>query len=63
MDSLWTPGNIIPIDGSYYEAIDSSFSQKKNSYLETLSMRCKKTIRVEDNIKGMSIASYINLYT
>ena len=63
MDSLWTPGNIMPFDVLYYEAIDLSFSQKKMSYLEILSMQCKKTIRVEDNKKRMSIASYINLYS
>ena len=51
MDSLWTPGNIIPTDVSYYEVIDSSFLQKKISYLEFLSMQCKKTIKVENNKK------------
>ena len=28
-----------------------------------LSMQCRKNIRVEDNKKRMSIASYINIYT
>ena len=49
MDSLRTPRNITLIDGSCYEAIDSSISQEIFSYLKMLSMQCKKNIRVEDN--------------
>ena len=62
INSLWTPKNITAIDGWYYEAIDSSISQEIFSYLKMLSMQCRKNIRVKDNKKRMSKASYINMY-
>ena len=49
--SLWTPRNITPLDGSCYEANDSSISQEIFSYLKMLSMQSRKNIRVEDNKK------------
>ena len=49
MDSLWTS-----LDGSCYEAIDSSISQNIFSYLK---------MTVEDNKKRINIANFINLCT
>ena len=52
-----------------YRAMKQSIHQfhKKfiliHSYLKTLSRQCRKNIRVEDNSKRISIASYINIYT
>ena len=66
MDSLWTPRNITSLDGSCYEAIDSSISQNIFSYLKMFSMQCRKNITVEDNKKKkkkMNIANFINIYT
>ena len=63
MDSLWTPRNITSLDGSCYEAIDSSVSQNIFSYLKILSMQCRKNITVKDNKKRMNIANSINIYT
>ena len=62
MDSLWTPRNITSLDGSYYEAIDSSISENIFSYLKMFSMQCRKNITVEDNKKRMNIANFINIY-
>ena len=62
MDSLWTPRNITSLDGSCYEAIDSSVSQNIFSYLKMFSMQCRKHITVEDNKKRMNIANFINIY-
>ena len=42
MDSLWTPKYITSLDGSGYEAIDSSISQLIFSYLKMFSMQCRK---------------------
>ena len=66
MDSLWTPRNIASLDGSYYEATDSSVSQNIFSYLKMFSMQCRKNITIEDNKKRMNIANlyiYENVYT
>ena len=63
MDSLWTPRNITSLDGSCYEAIDSSISQNIFSYLKMFSMQCRKNITVEDNKKRMNITNFINIYT
>ena len=63
MDSLRTPRNIISLNGSCYEAIDSSISQNIYSYLKMFSMQRSKSITVEDNKKRMSIANFINIYT
>ena len=63
MDSLWTLRNITSLDGSCYEAIDSSISQNIFSYLKMFSMQCRKNITVEDNKKRMNIANFINIYT
>ena len=62
MDSLWTLRNITSLDGSCYEAIDSSISQNIFSYLKMFSMQCRKNITVEDK-KRMNITNFINKYT
>ena len=51
IEFIWTPTNTTPIDGSCYEAIDSSISQERFSDLKILRMQCTKNIRVEDNKK------------
>ena len=51
MDSLWTFRNITSLDGSCYEAIDPSISQKTFSYLKMLNMQCRKNTAAEDNKK------------
>ena len=64
MDSLWTPRNITSLDGSCYEAIDSSISQNIFSYLKMFSMQCRKNITVKDNKKKrINITNFINIYT
>ena len=63
MDLLWTPRNTMLLDGSCYEAIDSSISQNIFSYLKMFSMQCRKNITVEDNKKTMNIANFTNIYT
>ena len=63
MDSLWTPRNITSLDGSCYEAIDSSIAQNIFSYLKMFSMQCRKDITVEDNKKSINIAIFLNIYT
>ena len=63
MDSLWTPRNVTPLDGSCCEGIDSSTSQNIFSYIKMFSMICRKNITVEDNEKRMNIANVINIYT
>ena len=63
MDSLWTTRNITSLDGSCYEAIDSSVSKNIFSYLKIYSMQCRKNIAVEDNKKRMNIGNFINVYT
>ena len=55
--------NITSLDGSYYEAIDQSISQKIFSYLKTFSMECRKNTAVEDNKQRMNIANFVNIYT
>ena len=62
MDSPSTPRNITSIDGSCYEAIDSSILQNIFSYLKMFSMKCNKSIIVEDNKKRMNVADFINIY-
>ena len=62
MDSLSTPRNIASLDGSCYEAIDSSISQNIFSYLKMFSMQCRKNITVKDNKKRMNIANFVNIY-
>ena len=62
MDSLGIPRNTTSLDGSCYEAIDSSISQYIFSYLKIYSMRYEKKITVEDNKKRMNIAN-LNIYT
>ena len=63
MDPLCTPRNITSLDGSCYEAIDSSILQNIFSYFKMLSTQCRKNITVEDNKKRMNIANFINIYT
>ena len=63
MDSLWTPRNIISLDGSCYEAIDPSISENIFSYLKMFGMQCKKNITVEENKKRRNIANFKNMYT
>ena len=64
MDSLWTPRNITSLDGSCYEAIDSSISQNTFSYLKMSGMQYRENITVEDNKKiKMNITTLINIYT
>ena len=62
MDSLWSPRNITSLDGSRYEAIDSSVSQNIFSYLKMFTMKCRKNITVEDKKIRMNIANFINIY-
>ena len=62
MDSLWSPRNITSLDGSCYEAIDSSVSQNIFSYLKMFTMKCRKNITVEDKKIRMNIANFINIY-
>ena len=62
MDSLWTARNITSLDGSGYEATNSSISKNIFSYLKMFSMQCKKIIAVEDK-KKMNITNFINIYT
>ena len=62
MDSLWTLRNITSLDGSCYEAIDSSISQNTFSYLKTFSIQCRKDTTAEDNKKNINIANFINIY-
>ena len=62
MDSLWTARNITPIDGSSYEAIDSSISQETFSCLKMFNMKCRKNIRAEDDKERMNIVNFINMY-
>ena len=57
MDSLWTPRNITSLDGSCYEAIDSSVSQNIFGYLKIFSMQCRKSTTAEDNKNRMNIAN------
>ena len=63
MDSLWTPRNVTSLDGSCYEAIDSSILQNIFSYLKMFSIQCRKNIAVEDNKERMNIATFIYIYT
>ena len=53
MDSLWTLRNITSLDGSRYEAIDSSISQ--NIFSE-------KILQLKITKKRMAIANFINIY-
>ena len=55
--------NITSLDGSYYEAIDQSISQKIFSYVKTFSMECRKNTAAEDNKQRMNIANFVNTYT
>ena len=61
MDSPLTPWNITSIDGSCYEETDWSILQNIFSYLKMFSMKCKKSIIVENNKKRMNIANFINI--
>ena len=65
MDSLWTPRNITSLDGSCYEAIDSSISQNVFSYLKMFSMQCRNVEgnTDEDKKKRMNITNFINICT
>ena len=63
MGSLWTPRNVTSLDGSCYEAIDSSILQNIFSYLKMFSIQCRKNIAVEDNKERMNIATFIYIYT
>ena len=63
MDSLWTRRNVASLDGSPYEAMDSSISQNIFSYLKIFSIQCRKNITVEDNNKRMNITIFLNKYT
>ena len=50
------------VDGSFYEAIDSSISQNIFLCLKFFGMQCRKNITVEDKKKRMNIANVINIY-
>ena len=50
------------LDGSCYEAIDSSISQNTFSNLKMFSMQWRKNITVEDNKKRMNIANFKYIY-
>ena len=50
------------VDGSFYEAIDSSISQNIFLCLKMFGMQCRKNITVEDKKKRMNIANVINIY-
>ena len=62
MDSLWTAKNITPINGSSYEAIDSSISQETFSCLKLLNMKWRKKSRAEDDKERMNIVNFIIMY-
>ena len=62
MDSLLRPRKITSLDGSCYEATDSSISQNTFSDLKMFSIKCRKNIK-KDNKKRMNIATFINIYT
>ena len=51
------------LDGSCYEAIDSSISQNTFSNLKMFSMQWRKNITVEDNKNRMNIANFEYIYT
>ena len=55
--------NITSLDGSGYEAIDSSVSQNIFSYVKMFSIQYRKSITVEDNKKIKNITNFINKYT
>ena len=55
--------NITSLDGSDYEAIDSSISQNVCSYLKIFSMQCRKNSRVEDNKRRINITNFVNIYS
>ena len=55
--------NITSLDGSSYEAIDSSISENIFSYLKMFSMQWRKIITFEDNKKRMNITNFIYIYT
>ena len=64
MDSLWTPRNIVPLDGSCYEAIDSSISQ--NIFFgisKCLPCNAEKTLQLKIAKRRTNIANFINIYT
>ena len=63
MDSLWTLRNIASLDGSHYEAIDSSISQNICSYLKIFSMQCRKNTIAEDKKKWTNVTNFINIST
>ena len=47
MDSLLTPRNITSLDGSCYEAIDSSISQKLFHISKYLACNVEKTLQLK----------------
>ena len=63
MDSLWTPGNITPLEGSCYEAIDTLISHTQKLYFKMFRTQCRKNITVEDNKKRINLATLMNIYT
>ena len=65
MDSLWTLRDIASLDGSCYEAIDSSISQNIFLYLKMFCMQCRNRTNItgEDNKKIINITFiYIYIY-
>ena len=54
--------NIIPLDGSCYEAIHSLISQNIFQYLRMFSMQYIKNMTAEDNTKRMNITNFVNIY-
>ena len=55
--------NIVSHDELYYEAIQSSISQKIFHISKCLSCNTEKNITVEHNKKRMNITNFINMYT
>ena len=54
---------IASLDGSGYEAIQSSISKNTFPYLNMFSIQCRNNITVKDNKNRMNIANFINIYT
>ena len=55
--------NITSLDGSCYEAIHSSISQKKIRISKCLACNAEKNITVEDNKKTMNTTDFRKVYT
>ena len=63
MDSILTPRSTTSLDGSCYEAIDSSISQIFFHISKCIASNAEKRITIEDNKKRMNIDNFMNIYT